>query len=117
MAISVNPDDLVAMCFRHVPDDVVGRDVVLAALWHLLVEHAQRKLSIEGRTIRHTHLGQRAGLHRSDFRAALVELEHDGLIGRANNGYCLTRRGFAAVRELVDVDRSIELAKAARQAA
>jgi predicted transcriptional regulator len=111
MAINVDPDDLVAMCFRRVPDDVVGRDVVLAALWHLLVEHAQRGLPIEGRTIRHTHLGQRAGIHKTDFRAALIALEHDGLIGRANNGYCLTRRGFAAVRELLDVDRTIELAR------
>jgi DNA-binding GntR family transcriptional regulator len=117
MAVNVGPDDLVALCFRRVPDDVIGSDVVLAALWHLLVEHAKRELSVGGRTIRHTHLGKRAGLHKADFRAALAELERDGLIGRANNGYCLTRRGFAAVRELVDVDRSIELAKAAKRAA
>ncbi len=113
----VEPDDLVALCFRRVPADVAGRDVVLAALWHLLVEHAKRGLSVEGRTIRHTHLGQRAGLHRTDFRAALVELKRDGLIGRASNGYCLTPRGYAAVGELVGVERSIELAKAANRVA
>jgi len=117
MAIEVGPGDFAALCFRRVPDDVVGRDVVVAALWHLLVEHAQRELCVAGRTIRHTHLGKRSGLHKADFRTALIELERDGLIGRANNGYCLTRRGYAAVRELVDVDRSIELAKAAKQAA
>jgi DNA-binding GntR family transcriptional regulator len=113
MSIQVDADELVELCFRRVPEDVVARDVVLAALWHLLVKCAQLGLSIEGRTIRHTHLGQRAGLHRTDFRAALAELEQDGLIGKSNNGYCLTRLGYAAVRELVDVDRSIELAKAA----
>lgn len=117
MAINVEARELVALCFRRVPHDVVPRDVVLAALWHLLVKCAQLGLSVEGRTIRHTHLGQRAGLHRADFRAALGELEQDGLIGKENNGYCLTRHGFAAVRELVDVDRSIELAKAAKLAA
>ncbi len=106
-----------ALCFRRVPDDVCARDVVLAALWQLLVEHAQRGLSVTGRAIRHTHLGQRAGLHRSDLKAALAELERDGLIGRADNGYCLSPRGFAAVREAVDVDRSIALAKAAKPAA
>lgn len=108
------PSDLASLCFRRVPSDVVDRDVVLAALWHLLLEYAKLGLSIEGRTIRHTHLGKRAGLRKADFKA---ELRHDGLIGGADNGYCLTRRGYGAVRELVDADWSIALAKAARQAA
>lgn len=106
-------EDVAALCFRRVPDDVVDRDVVLAALWNLLVEHAKRRLPIEGRTIRHTHLGKRSGLRATDFRAAVAQLQREGLVGGAQNGYCLTRRGFAAVREIVDVDRSIEIAKRA----
>jgi hypothetical protein len=115
--IEADPDELAALCFRRVPRDVIDRDVVLAALWHLLVEYAKRGLSIDGRTVRHTHLGKRAGLRKADFNAALGELRRDGLIGGADNGYCLTRRGYGAVRELVDVDRSIELARASREAA
>lgn len=108
--------DLASMCFRRVPDDVNDRDVVLAAIWHLLIEYAGCGLPIEGRTVRHTHLGKRAGLRGKDFNAALRELERDRLIGSANNGYCLTPGGFATVRRVIDVDRSIELAHA-RQAA
>ncbi len=100
------------MCFRRVPEDVVGRDVVLAALWNLLIEFAKRGFSIEGRSVRHTHLGKRAGLRGTDFRSALAELEHDGLVSRVANGYCLTRRGYREVRNIVDVDRSIAIAKA-----
>lgn len=117
MAVNLDPDDLAAMCFRRVPHDVVGRDVVLAALWHVLVDYAKRGFPIEGRAVRHTHLGKRAGLRAADFRTAIAELEHERLIGRADNSYCLTPRGQEAVRELVDVDRSIELAKAAQRAA
>lgn len=117
MAIKANHNDLAVLCFRRVPEDVVDRDVVLAALWHLLIEYAKRGLSIEDRTVRHTHLGKRAGLRKADFNAALAELRRDGLIGGADNGYCLTGRGHSAVRELVDVDRSIEMAKSTRWAA
>jgi hypothetical protein len=117
MAIEVGPDALTALCFRRVPHDVVNRDVVLAALWQLLVEHAQLGLAIAGRTIRHTHLGKRSGLRATDFRAALAELQRDGLIGSGNNGYCLTSGGYQAVHELVDVDRTIELARGAQRAA
>jgi hypothetical protein len=109
MSVS-RPDDLAALCFRRVPHDVVDRDVVFAALWHLLVEYAKRGLPIEGRTIRHTHLGKRCSLRRADFNAALAELRSGGLIGAVDNGYCLTGLGYEAVRELVDVGRSIELA-------
>jgi hypothetical protein len=117
MTVELATEELATMCFRRVPDDVVGRDVVLAALWHLLLECAKRGIPIEGRTIRHTHLGKRAGLRGPDFRAAVAELEHDGLIGRAANGYCLTPRGYVAVRQIVDVGHTIELAKASQQAA
>lgn len=110
-------NDLAALCFRRVPGDVVDRDVVLAAFWHLLVEYAKRGLPIEGRAVRHPHLGKRSGLRATDFRAALADLLQDGLISRSENGYCLTPRGFAAVRKLLDVDRSIEVAKAAQRAA
>jgi len=41
----------------RVPGDVMGRDVALAALWHLLVEHARRGLLVEDRTVRHTLSG------------------------------------------------------------
>jgi hypothetical protein len=112
-----HPPDLAALCFRRVPADVVDRDVVLAALWNLLIEYAKRDFSIEGRTVRHTHLGKRAGLRKADFNAALAELRRDRLIGGADNGYCLTRLGYRAVRELVDVDRSIQLAKSEKRAA
>jgi hypothetical protein len=115
MAVENDPHDLATLatlCFRRVPDDVFDRSVVLAALWHLLVEYAKRGLSIEGRTIRHTHLGKRAGLRKADFNAALEELRRDRLIGGADNGYCLTALGYKVVCELVDVDLSIELAKA-----
>lgn len=115
--MAVAADELAAMCFRRVPDDVVGRDVVLAALWNLLLEYAKRDFPIEGRAIRHTHLGKRAGLRAADFRAALAELEREGIISRVYNSYCLTRKGYRAVREVVDVDRSIALAKADKRAA
>jgi predicted transcriptional regulator len=117
VAINIDVDNMAMLCFRRVPRDVVARDVVLAALWHLLLEHAKRELPVEGRAVRYTHLGPRAGLHRADLKAALAELEHDGLIGRSNNSYCLTRRGHVAVRELIDVDHTIELARAAKPAA
>lgn len=117
MSVELSHDQLAELCFKRVPDDVVGRDVVLAALWHLTLEFAKRRLPIEGRMIRHTHLGKRAGLRAHDFRAAIAELQRDGLIGAADNGYCLTRPGFAAVREIINVDRTIEIAKAAQLAA
>ncbi len=117
MAVDLSQDELAGLCFRRVPADVVGRDVVLAALWSLLVEFAKRGLSIEGRTVRHTHLGKRAGLRRPDFGTALAELRADGLIGGADNGYCLTPRGFAAVRGIVDIERTIEVAKRTAHAA
>src|SRR4029077_13450377 len=94
MAIDVDADSLAAMCFRRVPKDVVARDVVLAALWHLYLKAAQAGLKVEGRTFRHSLLGKRAGLSARDYRAALEELQGDGLIGKANNGYCLTPRGL-----------------------
>lgn len=117
VAAESDPNNLATLCFRRVPEDVKDRDVVLAALWHLLIEYAKNELPIAGRTIRHTHLGKRAGLRRADFNAALAELRCDGLIGGAENGYCLTPRGYMAVRDLLDVDRTIQLAKAAKRAA
>jgi predicted transcriptional regulator len=111
MEAHAGPDELAALCFCRVPRDVVDRDVVLAALWHLLVEYAKRELPITGRSIRHTHLGKHSGLRSTDFRAALAQLEREHLILRSQNGYCMTPRGFEAVREIVDVDRSIEIAK------
>jgi hypothetical protein len=117
VSLNLDASELATLCFRRVPDDVDGRDVVLAHLWQLLIEHAQRGLPVAGRTIRHTHLGRRAGLRGTDFRTALAELQQEGLIGKANNGYCLTSRGFVAVRDLLDVDHSIALAKAAQRAA
>jgi hypothetical protein len=115
--MDIPPEELATLCFRRVPGDVVDRDVVLAALWSLLVEFAKRDLPITGRSVRQTHLGKRAGLRRADFRAALAMLEREHIVGRSENGYCLAPRGYAAVREVVDVDRSIELARESRHAA
>jgi predicted transcriptional regulator len=118
MAIDLEPDALAELCFRRVPTDVVPRDVILAALWHLYVKAAALDLPIDGdRTFRHTLLGKRSGLPASTYRATLRELAGEGLIGEARNGYCLTRRGFAAVREIVDTEHSIELAKVAKRRA
>lgn len=99
------------MCFGGVPEDVSRRDVVLAALWHLTVKAAQLGLPVDGRTFRHTLVGQRAGIRSAEYREALKELLDDGLITQARNGYGLTRRGFAAVREIVDVDHTIAIAR------
>lgn len=113
MAIELGGDELAAMCFRRVPSDVVPRDVILAALWHLYCEAAAKEHLIEGRTFRHTLLGKRAGLPARDYRAGLEELRREGLVGGANNGYCLTPKGFMAAGRLIDVERAIGLAKAA----
>jgi hypothetical protein len=59
VSVELSHDQLAELCFKRVPDDVVGRDVVLAALG----------------------------------------------------------RGFAAVREIINVDRTVEIAKAAQLAA
>jgi hypothetical protein len=99
---------------RRVPTDVVPRDVVLAALWHLYVKSAQDGFPARpDRTFRHTLLGKRAGLDKTQYRAAIHELLGDGLIFEERNGYGLTRRGFSVVREIVDADHTLELAKAA----
>jgi hypothetical protein len=114
MSIDLQPDVLAAMCFTRAPADIDGRDVVLAALWHLYIKAARDGLPTrQDRTFRHTLVGQRSGLAKTQFRSALRELLGDGLVFEERNGYGLTRHGFAAVRRLVDVDRSIALAHAA----
>ncbi len=115
MAVDIEPDVLVDLCLRRVPSDIAARDVILAALWHLYIKAAVVGLPTDAdRTFRHTLLGRRCGLPAGQYRAALRELESEGLIGSARNGYCLTKpRGFAAVRAIVDTEHSIELAKRA----
>ena len=114
-AIELDGDQLAALCFTRVPPDVVPRDVVLAALWQLCVRAARLGFDTHpDRTFLHTLLGERSGLARAAFRTAVADLERDGLIFKDRNGYGLTKRkGFAAVREVVDVDKRITVAKAA----
>jgi hypothetical protein len=106
MAVAASGELLAEMCFRRVPGDIVDRDVVLAALWHLHLAALRGGFAVSsGRTFRHTLLGARCGLRATDFRAALNELQRDGLIFSALNRHGLTRRGFQAVAEIVDIDR------------
>lgn len=114
MSVDVELYVLAAMCFTRVPADIVGPDVVLAALWHLYVKGARDGLPTRpDRTFRHTLVGQRSGLGATQFRAAIGQLQREGKIFEERNGYGLTRHGFGAVRRIVDIDRTIAVAKAA----
>jgi hypothetical protein len=118
--MDTNPEsfDLADPCFHRVPTDVVARDVVLAAIWHLYVAAAVAGLPTRpDRTFRHTLLGKRCGLAGKNYRAALAQLEDEGLLVRGLNSWRLTKpRGFAAVQEIVDTERSIKIARSLQAA-
>jgi hypothetical protein len=98
----LDPEQLARLCFRRTPHDVVDRDVVLAALWHLHRRSAEIDLPA-GSPHRAGLLGRDTGLRAHDYRAALAELVKDGLVTRDCRGVSLTRRGFAACLDIIDV--------------
>ena len=107
MATSIDPQDLGRLCFRKTPNDVIDRDVVLAALWHL----HRRAVEIGGRvdsTFKSRHLGQAAGLRTTDYRAALDELVAAGQVHQDPRGMVsMTSAGYRAARGIIDVDRAL----------
>jgi hypothetical protein len=112
VATGVEPDELAELCFRRPLGDVAPRHLVLAALWKLYVTATAEGLEMpRGRTFGHTLLAKRSGLGAWQYRSALRELRIDGLLFQDRNGYGLTRAGFTAVREIVDVEQSLALAR------
>lgn len=64
-----------------------------------------------------TDISESESVFQYRLHAALAELRRDGLIGSANNGYCLVLPGYRAVREPLDVDQTIQMARVDKRAA
>jgi len=96
--------------FSRVPADIVARDVVPQAPWHL-VQTAHAGLPARAdRTFQHTPLVQRSGVGASTFWAALRELLRQALTFSTPTGHRFTPPDMSADRQSVDGERHLEIA-------